>query len=102
MPFFHAAGLYLFLGLSVYWGVPIALPIAGTPLTADVVRTFVHKSSSDAVFIPPSVLADMSYEEDDIQALKRLKMVTTGSGKAPAIFAPVLSEPDVGVLRQAE
>ncbi|KAI7968613.1 hypothetical protein EIK77_006632 [Talaromyces pinophilus] len=94
MPFFHAAGLYLFLGLSVYWGVPIALPIAGTPLTADVIRTFVHKSSSDAVFIPPSVLADMSYEEDDIQALKSLKMVITGSGKAPALFAFVLSEPD--------
>lgn len=95
VPFFHAAGLYFFLGLSVYWGVPIALPIADMPLTADVIRTFVYESSSDAAFIPPSVLADMSYEEDDIQTLRSLNMVTTGSGKTPVLFSLVLSGPNV-------
>lgn len=86
VPLFHAAGLYFFLGLSVYWGVPIALPIPDTPLTADAIRTFVYESFSDAAFIPPSVLADMSYEEDDIHALQGLKMVTTGGGKTLSPF----------------
>lgn len=87
VPFFHAAGLYFFLGLSIYWGTPIALPIPDKPLTADAIRTFIHESYSDAAFIPPSVLADMSYEEDDIQALQSLNMVTTGGGKISASFS---------------
>jgi hypothetical protein len=78
---FHALGLYFYISLSIYWGTPLVLPIADQVLTADTVRVCLERSSADAAILPPSILADMSYDKTNIEALNRLSFVTTGGGK---------------------
>lgn len=83
MPFFHAFGAYIFVGLSIFWGTPLVLPIPDRAVTPDNVRSFIDNSGADAAILPPSLLADMSHEKSELQLLAKLAFVASGGGGLP-------------------
>jgi hypothetical protein len=74
--------MYSGLMLTIYWELPMALPIANRPLTADLVIAMLNNSDSEAVTLPPVILEDLSTSEEGIKALQRLSYVTFGGGEA--------------------
>ncbi|KAJ5107679.1 hypothetical protein N7456_004354 [Penicillium angulare] len=79
-PFFHALAIYVYISITVFHGTPLVLPIPDQAVTPDAICSFIKYSGADAAVVPPSILADMSYEKEDIEVLKKLSFVTTGGG----------------------
>ncbi|CAI7678147.1 unnamed protein product [Penicillium pancosmium] len=80
MPFFHALGLYYYISLSIFWGTPLVLPIADQAVTPDTVYSFINNSGADAAVLAPSLLQDMSHDNNDMNLLAALSFVTCGGG----------------------
>lgn len=81
MPLFHAAGIMVFITLTLYWDTPVALIIGERPLTSDLVVEMLGHSGADSAFLPPSILEEMSRTPDGIAVLKKLNFVCFGGGK---------------------
>lgn len=88
MPLFHAAGIYVSILTIAYWDIPIALDIADRPLSAGLATQTLETLDVQGAIIPPSVLEDMSHDEESIKALSRLKVVPFGGGKYPTCHEP--------------
>ncbi|AEO67434.1 e1d19424-68e3-4b8d-b354-183af06ce9e3 [Thermothielavioides terrestris] len=80
MPMYHAAGLYLSSLMVHYWDLPIAFGIGDRPLSADMAVECLRCSDTDAVFLPPAILEELSQLEEGVAALKQLKLVCFGGG----------------------
>ena len=80
MPLFHAAGLFLFVFLSIYWDRPVVLA-PPQPLTADSITACLQGAQVQSVLLPPAILEEMSHKEESIIALASLKLVVFGGGK---------------------
>jgi hypothetical protein len=84
MPLFHAAGLVggLFC-LCLYFETPAVLPLVDQPVTADLTMRCMRWSESDAGFLAPSILEDLSLTTEGVEALKKLGFVAFGGGETP-------------------
>ncbi|KAG5967562.1 hypothetical protein E4U58_002145 [Claviceps cyperi] len=79
MPRFHAGGVLVnFLTGPIYFRVPIALPLPGRPLMAELAIECLVHSGADAALMPPSILEEMSKRDGGLDALRRLNLVTFG------------------------
>lgn len=78
MPLFHAAALYVFLNSVVYWGTPVALGLAGRPLSVDVATECIVHSGADSALLPAVILEDISHDPERTKVLANLKMVAFG------------------------
>jgi acyl-CoA synthetase (AMP-forming)/AMP-acid ligase II len=87
VPMYHAAGLYLSSLMVHYWDLPIAFGIGDRPLSADMAVECLRCSDTDAVFLPPAILEELSQLEEGVAALKQLKLVCFGGGKQLPIAA---------------
>ncbi|KAJ5612047.1 hypothetical protein N7510_005241 [Penicillium lagena] len=94
-PLCHALGLYLYISLSIFWGTPLLLPVADQAVTSDAICSFIQHSGADAAVVPPSILADMSQEEADIELLKKLSFVSCGGGNLEPMAGDRLVEAGV-------
>ena len=82
LPLFHAAGMLgLLLPLPVFYGTAVALPLADQPLTAQSITEGLRHSGSESVMMAPSILEDMSVDEESVRELKKLQFVVFGGGK---------------------
>ncbi|KAK1596905.1 thioester reductase domain-containing protein [Colletotrichum navitas] len=80
MPLFHAAGCYMLLNATVFWGHPVALGFPDRPLTPQVVIDAVEHARVDNTILPPSILENMSDMPEGVAALRKLKRVHFGGG----------------------
>ncbi|KHO00565.1 Male sterility, NAD-binding protein [Metarhizium album ARSEF 1941] len=81
MPAFHAAGLLAgMLSLGIYYGLPAALPLPDQPLTPDLTVRCLRCSGSDAAFLPPSIVEELSLVPEGVEELKKLRFVAFGGG----------------------
>ncbi|KAK8075592.1 thioester reductase domain-containing protein [Apiospora hydei] len=80
MPLFHAAGLYMSVWFSLYYGRPIALGIADKPLSSDLVVESLKNVDVQAAVLPPAILEDMSLDDEATKALAKLHAVGFGGG----------------------
>jgi acyl-coenzyme A synthetase/AMP-(fatty) acid ligase len=80
-PLFHAAGtLMVLVGMSIMYGVPGALLPPDRPIEAGLVRDCIAHAGVDAVMAPPSIIEDLTRDEDGIAELKKLNLVFFGGG----------------------
>ncbi|KAK8016859.1 Non-canonical non-ribosomal peptide synthetase FUB8 [Apiospora rasikravindrae] len=80
MPLFHAAGIYMSVWFSLYYGKPIALGISDKPLSSDLVVESLKNLDVEAAVLPPAILEDMSLDEEATKALAKLHAVGFGGG----------------------
>ncbi|KAI1103844.1 acetyl-CoA synthetase-like protein [Jackrogersella minutella] len=80
MPLFHAAGLYVFVFSTIFWGTPIALGIGDRPLSIELVLECLDHVDVEGVMLPPAMLEEMSHNEEYIRPLAKLSLVTFGGG----------------------
>jgi acyl-CoA synthetase (AMP-forming)/AMP-acid ligase II len=80
-PLFHAAGTFMVLiGMSVLYGVPCALLPPDHPLEAGMVRDCLAHAEVDAAMAPPSIIEDLTQDEDGMAQLKKLQLLMFGGG----------------------
>ncbi|TDZ54904.1 Non-canonical non-ribosomal peptide synthetase FUB8 [Colletotrichum trifolii] len=79
LPLFHASGLYGFFG-GLFWDFAVALPMPMAMFTADLVLEILSHSGCDSIFLPPSILEDLSNRPEAVAVLKSLKFVDFGGG----------------------
>ncbi|KAI0394176.1 nonribosomal peptide synthetase [Xylariaceae sp. FL0594] len=80
MPFFHAAGLFIFLTAGLYFETPIALGLPDRPLSSDSVAECLQHVDVQGTLLPPAILEDMSQNDEHTALLSKLKMVFFGGG----------------------
>lgn len=80
VPLFHAAGLYVFINVVLYWNTPVAFGVE-RPLSSDLVMESLKNLEVNVAFLPPAILEDMSQDETCIKALQTLSSVCFGGGK---------------------
>ncbi|OLN85756.1 Iterative polyketide synthase CazM 8 [Colletotrichum chlorophyti] len=80
MPLFHAAGCYMAIFTTIYFGRPVALGFTDRPLTPQAVLDAAEYADVDNVILPPAILEEMSHMPEGIEALKKFKRVNFGGG----------------------
>ncbi|KAG5915210.1 hypothetical protein E4U42_000100 [Claviceps africana] len=95
-PPFHAGGVLTSLISPIYFKLPLALTPRDQPLTAELGLECLKHSGSDAAFIPPSILEELTTWEEGLNALGKLNYVTFGGGTG---LARQLSSPGKGIER---
>ncbi|KAI1175675.1 nonribosomal peptide synthetase [Nemania sp. FL0916] len=80
MPLFHAAGLYTFIFISIYFATSTCFTIPDIPLSADFVVESLSNMNAESAILPPSILEDISQSEHGMAVLKKLNMVAFGGG----------------------
>ncbi|KAJ2983899.1 hypothetical protein NUW58_g6174 [Xylaria curta] len=83
MPLFHAAGLYCFLVVTLYYGTPTALSPSDRPLSAESILESLQHLDVQGMFVPPAILEDMSQSDRYIEPLKKLNLVAFAGGNLP-------------------
>ncbi|KAL6154329.1 putative NRPS-like protein biosynthetic cluster [Exserohilum turcicum] len=79
LPLSHASGMYGFFGI-IFWKVPVALTMPSAMITPESSLEMVACSKSDAVFLPPFFLEDLSTKPEAIEQLKQMTFVGFGGG----------------------
>jgi hypothetical protein len=79
VPFFHAAGLFCFIGAVLHWDRPIVFCV-DRPLSADLVLDCLNNMDVESVLLPPVILEQMIQDEKYVKVLQSLKMVWFGGG----------------------
>lgn len=82
MPLFHAAGLYMAVGMTLFYDVPIALSIPEKPLSSDLVLECLANLDTDALILPPILLEEMSQSKESMRALSKMNVVAFGGGES--------------------
>ncbi|KAI1750591.1 nonribosomal peptide synthetase [Xylaria castorea] len=80
MPLFHAAALYTFVFLSIYFATPTCFAIPDVALSADFVVECLMNMDVESAILPPSLLEDVSQSDEGMAVLKKLNMVAFGGG----------------------
>ncbi|KAM4058812.1 male sterility protein [Hirsutella rhossiliensis] len=92
MPMFHAAAVYVFLSMAIFYGQPIALGIPERPLNSDLVIQCLAQSGADAALLPPSIMEELSHTEEGIETLRKLNFVSFGGGALSKAAGDMLVE----------
>ncbi|KAM4061584.1 male sterility protein [Hirsutella rhossiliensis] len=95
MPLFHAAGLKAGFILAVYYRIPIALGMPNLPLTPDLALKCLTHSGTDAAFLPPSLIEELSRSFEGVKALRNLKFLTFGGGRLSESVGNALAQQGV-------
>jgi acyl-coenzyme A synthetase/AMP-(fatty) acid ligase len=98
MPLFHASGLSQLIPMTFYYEIILTLGPVGLPISADNFDTAAHHSKAEMAILPPSVLEDLASDADQIEKLKKLKMILTGGGPSSPKTAQALREAKVNAL----
>ncbi|PNP45742.1 hypothetical protein THARTR1_10900 [Trichoderma harzianum] len=86
MPSFHMAGVACIVIFGIYHGVPIVLGVPNRPLSADLVAECLAHSKADFAVLPPSIIEDMSVNDEHVGLLAKLKGTAFGGGNlAPLV-----------------
>ncbi|KAI0016851.1 nonribosomal peptide synthetase [Xylariomycetidae sp. FL0641] len=80
MPLFHAAGMYFFFLIAVYWGTPVAFGLPDRPLSSDLVTECLKFAGVKTALLPPAILEDMSQDDACIAELAKMNSVLFGGG----------------------
>jgi acyl-CoA synthetase (AMP-forming)/AMP-acid ligase II len=81
MPAFHMAGVACISFFGIYFGTEIILGVPNRPLSAGIVADCLKKiKDCDCAVLPPSIIEDMSVNEEHIRLLANLKMTGFGGG----------------------
>ncbi|KAI0435602.1 hypothetical protein F4803DRAFT_557821 [Xylaria telfairii] len=80
MPLFHAAALYTFFYCSVYRSITTVLAIREKPLSPELVIECMENVDLQGIFLPPSVLEDISHSDEYMSKLRKLNVVFFGGG----------------------
>ncbi|KAJ8125535.1 hypothetical protein O1611_g8104 [Lasiodiplodia mahajangana] len=78
MPLFHAAALYNFVYGSLFRDITTILGCGEKPLTADLVIECLDNVNYDGILLPPSVVEDLSHNDEYVSKLSKLGMVIVG------------------------
>lgn len=81
VPMYHAAGIYLFAFMAIYWDTPLVLGFPEKQLSAELVTNCLSNMEVGATVMPPSILEDISQQESGLRLLAKLRFVTFGGGK---------------------
>ncbi|GKT81194.1 thioester reductase domain-containing protein [Colletotrichum tofieldiae] len=95
MPLFHSAGIFVSLTSSIYWGQPVALGFPDRPFTPHSVIETLTNTEVDAILLPPSILEELSYIEQGVSCLKKLRRVCFGGGSLARGVGSILVEQGV-------
>ncbi|KAM0256172.1 hypothetical protein ACHAQJ_005151 [Trichoderma viride] len=80
MPLFHIAGTLAIVVCTVFYGAHMTLGIPGRFLTAELVAESIAYAEVDAVILPPSIIEDLSLNEEWMEQLTKLAWVGFGGG----------------------
>ncbi|KAL7966389.1 hypothetical protein HDV63DRAFT_397037 [Trichoderma sp. SZMC 28014] len=81
MPAFHMAGVGIMSFFGIYFGVQLCLGVPHRPVSAGLVAECLNfLGDCDAAVLPPSIIEDISSNEEQIRLLASLKMVGFGGG----------------------
>jgi hypothetical protein len=80
MPLFHAAALYTFIFMVIFWETPVVLAIGDKPLSPDLILECLQDLDVELIALPPSILEEMSLGEEYATELAKLKLVVWGGG----------------------
>ncbi|KAK2603822.1 hypothetical protein QQS21_004024 [Conoideocrella luteorostrata] len=93
LPAFHAAGMLCnFMTVPIYFGLPTALPPVGQPVTADLILKCLQHSGSDGGIFAPSILEDLSFMDEGVEALRKLSFAAFAGGNLSKTAGDHLTE----------
>jgi len=90
MPLFHAAALYTFIFMVIYFETPVILGISDRPLSPDLVVDCLNNMDAELVALSPSILEEMSQSEEYLAPLRKLKLVVFGGGTCDPLLRNTL------------
>jgi acyl-CoA synthetase (AMP-forming)/AMP-acid ligase II len=82
MPLFHMAAVACMAFFGIYYGTQMVLGVPNRPLSADLVAECLKIIHPDSIVLPPSILEDMSVNEEHVKLLAKLKLTGFGGGNA--------------------
>ncbi|KAM0262799.1 hypothetical protein ACHAQJ_001593 [Trichoderma viride] len=80
MPLFHMAGIACMAFFGIYYGTTMILGVPNRPLSADLVAECLRAIDADSAVLPPSIIEDMSINEEYVKLLANLKLTGFGGG----------------------
>ena len=80
MPPFHAAGLFVTVGLGTFWGVILVYGPADRPVSPDLINKVLDTTGVKAAMIAPSMLDEMSKIPECVTRLEKLEACIYGGG----------------------
>lgn len=80
MPAFHMAGVAAVSFFGIYFGTKLVLGLPNRPLSADIVAECLKATHCDSAVLPPSIIEDMSINEEHVGILANLKITGFGGG----------------------
>ncbi len=72
LPLFHIGGLGIAMGMTIWAGLSIVLPIPSRPLSAELVIDCLCYSGADAALLVPSIIEELSHSQEAVSQLKKL------------------------------
>lgn len=81
LPMFHVAGSAFFTLMTIYYGGQMRLGIPDQPVSAELVAECLSYADVDAAFLSPSILEELSLNDQGIEQLTKLSYVIFGGGK---------------------
>ncbi|UKZ86441.1 putative NRPS-like protein biosynthetic cluster [Trichoderma asperellum] len=95
MPSFHMAGVACMSFFGIYFGTKIFLGVPNRPLNADIVAECLKITHCDAAVLPPSIIEDMSTNEEHVRLLANLKLTGFGGGNlSPSVGDELVRKAD--------
>ena len=82
MPPFHAAGIFVAVGLGMFWGITVVYGPADRPVTPDLINSVLDTTGVKAAMIAPSILDEMSKIPECLSRLEKLDSCVYGGGKS--------------------
>lgn len=76
--------LAVLLGPALADPLTLALPLSGRPIATDIISKTIEHSKVDCGILPPSILNDLSFDEEAMDRLATLKFIITGGGPSSA------------------
>ncbi|KAK9791671.1 hypothetical protein SCARD494_07460 [Seiridium cardinale] len=92
MPLFHAAGIFFSILINIYWDVSLVLGIPQRQLSSELVIECLANSDADAALLPPSIIEDLSEDDEGVRSLAKLNFVAFGGGALSAPAGGKLAE----------
>ncbi|PHH73465.1 hypothetical protein CDD82_5464 [Ophiocordyceps australis] len=99
MPFYHVAGIFgTFLLCCIYAGKAPVMTIPHRLMTPDLVLKCIQHSGSDGAFLPPSILEELTSNEDYRKRLQGLKAVLFGGGNLSKLSGDTMVKMNISLF----
>lgn len=79
-PLFHSRTIYLSLATAIIFRITMVFPQTLRPLSSSDISTLIRTSGDTAAFTSPASIQKLAYDEENLESLKVLKIVTHGGG----------------------